>query len=676
MTDSAPASKLGRATNFRADAAWTAGLVAAALAFHARLLLGALPLGRDAGRLFYPVQRFVHGCVRAGELPLWLPTDGGGTSLAALPVVALHPLVALHLVLGADAWFRLAHLAAVAGALVGAFGLSRALGAGRPAAALGAAAYALCGVFCSYLEFLPLALSAAAAPWALWGAIKAVDGSRAARLGTVAALGLVVLGGDLQLAPETMALVVLVGVVRGGARGGALTLGLAALGALAGGTQLVPALAVLGGSTRAAGFSDADAQTWSLAPARLAELLVAPAAPDPRELLGSIYLGPVPLLLAALGAAAKPRRTTLVLAAAAVLCGLAALGPAVGLYGLLRAAVPLWRSFRFPEKLLIPAMLCLSPLVALGAERLRARGAWLAPALLALVVGDLWRANRDVAPLADPSTLAPPPLARALAGQPGTVFTLGISERGATREALDARVDAALLPDRSLLYGIRSWNEYKWAIPRRVREVTAPGPWEGRLAGVFGVAHLVVELPVPERLREQVEAVDEAHELAAVRLRRVLPGAYVAGVALPVAPDDAVRRLLAPDFRPGRTVLIEGPVAVPTPEALAAAPPAVEARVVARRCSGLDVDAELATPGVVVVNEPFAPGWSATVDGAPAPLWPANALVRGVPAPAGRHRISLRYRAPGLASGAALSALALVAAVALSRRRRPATKVG
>jgi uncharacterized membrane protein YfhO len=91
-----------------------------------------------------------------------------------------------------------------------------------------------------------------------------------------------------------------------------------------------------------------------------------------------------------------------------------------------------------------------------------------------------------------------------------------------------------------------------------------------------------------------------------------------------------------------------------------------------------DIDAEcaLTRDAEVVFVEQFAPGWRATVDGAEVPVHRANLLVMGVRAPAGRHAIALRYRPPGLRAGLALSAVGLVALVALARRRAVSAGAG
>lgn len=60
-------------------------------------------------------------------------------------------------------------------------------------------------------------------------------------------------------------------------------------------------------------------------------------------------------------------------------------------------------------------------------------------------------------------------------------------------------------------------------------------------------------------------------------------------------------------------------------------------------------------PGFVIVADTFYPGWSATVDGAPAPILRANRAMRGIPIEAGEHRIEMRYESRPWRIGAALS---------------------
>jgi hypothetical protein len=87
---------------------------------------------------------------------------------------------------------------------------------------------------------------------------------------------------------------------------------------------------------------------------------------------------------------------------------------------------------------------------------------------------------------------------------------------------------------------------------------------------------------------------------------------------------------------------------------------------VARGADAIAVEARAAGPALLVVNDAFWPGWEAEIDGAPAPILPADALVRAVPFPAGRHRLVMRYDPPEVRQGLALSGLGLALLVALA----------
>jgi uncharacterized membrane protein YfhO len=83
----------------------------------------------------------------------------------------------------------------------------------------------------------------------------------------------------------------------------------------------------------------------------------------------------------------------------------------------------------------------------------------------------------------------------------------------------------------------------------------------------------------------------------------------------------------------------------------------------------------------VIVNDAWAPGWSATVNGDAAPVYRANGLFRAVVVPdAGEYTIEMRYRTPGLMIGLGSCATGLLICLALavlggrpSRRRKRAS---
>jgi hypothetical protein len=97
----------------------------------------------------------------------------------------------------------------------------------------------------------------------------------------------------------------------------------------------------------------------------------------------------------------------------------------------------------------------------------------------------------------------------------------------------------------------------------------------------------------------------------------------------------------------------------------------------ARRSSDeVDVHATAHAPGFVKVLESYDPGWSATVDGAAAPVVLADGFAMAVPVQPGEHSIRLIYRTPGRVLGCLLSlasvALLLVLLATVPKIENPA----
>jgi uncharacterized membrane protein YfhO len=82
------------------------------------------------------------------------------------------------------------------------------------------------------------------------------------------------------------------------------------------------------------------------------------------------------------------------------------------------------------------------------------------------------------------------------------------------------------------------------------------------------------------------------------------------------------------------------------------------------------VETQSAAPALLVLAEAWYPGWTATVDNAPAPCVPANAWMRAVEVPAGTHRVELRFRSRWLGPGALLALLTAGVLGLLVRRER------
>jgi uncharacterized membrane protein YfhO len=84
------------------------------------------------------------------------------------------------------------------------------------------------------------------------------------------------------------------------------------------------------------------------------------------------------------------------------------------------------------------------------------------------------------------------------------------------------------------------------------------------------------------------------------------------------------------------------------------------------------VDATLTAPraGVAVVLEPWFPGWTATVDGAAAPVARADFAFMAVPMPEGRHVLRLTYAPTQLGRGVAVAFATFAGLLAVLRWRR------
>jgi uncharacterized membrane protein YfhO len=85
----------------------------------------------------------------------------------------------------------------------------------------------------------------------------------------------------------------------------------------------------------------------------------------------------------------------------------------------------------------------------------------------------------------------------------------------------------------------------------------------------------------------------------------------------------------------------------------------------------MEVDAEMQTPGLLVVSTLWDEGWRATVSGRPAPVLRTNHALQGVPLDAGFARVVLEYEPPGYRRGVRLmlvGALGLATLAAFRRR--------
>jgi hypothetical protein len=104
----------------------------------------------------------------------------------------------------------------------------------------------------------------------------------------------------------------------------------------------------------------------------------------------------------------------------------------------------------------------------------------------------------------------------------------------------------------------------------------------------------------------------------------------------------------------------------------------VETVAVQARPGHLELDVRAPDGGLLVVNDALYPGWTARVDGVPAPLLQTNYLFMGVPLSSGNHRVTLDYAPGSFTLGLILSGLGVLvlALVALAARHQAIRRRG
>ena len=328
-------------------------------------------------------------------LPQWDPFAHGGQPLLSNPNYgALYPLSWLALVFPPAMALNLLVLLHAGLAAWGAFRLARRLGAGASAAVLAAVAYACGPTFLALLHTLTIALAMSFLPWVMEFALAVLDpapGQRTRRAWyglSFALTAILILGDPLLVA---MTLVTVAAFVLGRPRARLLRLpqiaGAFAFSIALAAIQLVPMLARLADSPRAAGLDWRQATSWSLPWQRIAELFFPRFFGDATRPELALFFGwgihdrdypylvwigvGLPLLLLSLAAWLRrdtPERATWALM---TLAGIfLALGRHNPLYQWAWSYLPGVDKLRFPEKFLLLALTAAVFAGALGWQRL------------------------------------------------------------------------------------------------------------------------------------------------------------------------------------------------------------------------------------------------------------------------------------------------------------------
>lgn len=159
------------------------------------------------------------------------------------------------------------------------------------------------------------------------------------------------------------------------------------------------------------------------------------------------------------------------------------------------------------------------------------------------------------------------------------------------------------------------------------------------------------------------------------RNERAMPRAWLVSRVVAAKPDEilrAIRTSVAPDgnaYDPHTMAFVEEPFQLEDVGSGDAGDVAIE------RFENDEMELETRTTGnaFLVVSDADYPGWTASIDGVGARVLRTDYALRGLPVPAGRHRVVFRYRPLAFYAGLAISLLALgslAAFVLVAQRKR------
>jgi hypothetical protein len=133
-----------------------------------------------------------------------------------------------------------------------------------------------------------------------------------------------------------------------------------------------------------------------------------------------------------------------------------------------------------------------------------------------------------------------------------------------------------------------------------------------------------------------------------------------------------------------REAVVETATALPAFSPPATHAPPESCQIVAESPQRLEIEARLTSPGIVVLADSFAPGWTLSVESdgiaRDAEILRTNRVLRGVALPAGDHRLVYRYRPATFYWGAAISGVSFVVLLVIAavawRNKSPGTAGG
>jgi len=130
----------------------------------------------------------------------------------------------------------------------------------------------------------------------------------------------------------------------------------------------------------------------------------------------------------------------------------------------------------------------------------------------------------------------------------------------------------------------------------------------------------------------------------------------------------ALAKVSSPEFKPREVLLLDQEP--PSAKSLIArqdgeTTAASSVRILSYEPDAITMDASLPRPGFLLLLDTYFPGWTATVNGKPAPVLRADYNFRAISLPAGKSSVSFTYRPASFRLGLWLCGLGILAVVAL-----------
>jgi hypothetical protein len=287
-------------------------------------------------------------------------------------------------------------------------------------------------------------------------------------------------------------------------------------------------------------------------------------------------------------------------------------------------------------------------LLALRAYRV-VRLPWLAALMIAIVALDLITINRAVnwaAPY-DPFPKQPSLEAIRINADTDAVFRLHNEQRLPGHAACTAGLNevGGITPIH-----VGRYQDFIKQVPREIRwrllNVRYVVTWRSVLDGHLGQ-------PVDAALLDQQGEGKDA--IYTYRLNEDHSRAWIVHeVAVNTDRDAIYMALAAPDFNPRRVAYVPTPIEVIEHQAIE------PVSIALTQPDRLMVDADLTTPGLLVLSEINYPCWTAAVNGSPASIVEVDGLLRGIALPSGSAQVEMIFRPSSLTAGGLLTLLGVV----------------